>query len=111
MRKTDILRQLQDADSRIDATRTTIETLEGQLGQRDALVAREAEIEGLRKELHAIEAQQRDLDLQADDRRTKIAADEGKLYGGKVTNSKELESLQQEVSQDKRQLSAIDISC
>jgi uncharacterized protein len=108
MRKVDTLRQLQDADSRIDATRAAISTLEGQIGEKSALEAREAEIQALQKELHALEADQRDLELQADERRTKIKKDEDKLYGGKVTNPKELDSLQHEVAQDKRQLGAVE---
>jgi predicted nucleic acid-binding Zn-ribbon protein len=108
MRKTDILRQLQDADTRIDSARTAISILESQLGIRDALAAREAEIEQARGELRVLEGQQRDLELQAEDRRAKIATDEGKLYGGKVTSPKELTSLTEEVAQDRRQLSGIE---
>jgi uncharacterized protein len=108
MRKVDTLRQLQDADSRIDATRTAISALEAQIGERSALAAREVEIETVQKELHALESEQRDLELQADERRSKIKKDEDKLYGGRVTNSKELQSLQEEVAQDKRQLGTVE---
>jgi predicted nucleic acid-binding Zn-ribbon protein len=52
--------------------------------------------------------QQRDLEMDADGKRSKIAADEGKLYGGRVSNPKELQSLTEEVAQDKRQLSTVE---
>src|SRR5438105_3812497 len=108
MRKIDVFRELQTADTQLDSSRATIERMEGQLGGRDALAAREAEIDQLRAELHQVEAQQRDLELQADDRRSKIAGDEGKLYSGRVTNPKELQSLSEEVAQDRRQLGTVE---
>ncbi len=108
MRKIDLFRQLQEADSRIDSTRAEIERLQSQLGGRSALAAQEAELAQLRAELHTLEGQQKDLELQAEDRRTKIAADEGKLYSGRVTNPKELQSLSDEVAQDRRQLGTVE---
>ncbi|HEV8613282.1 MAG TPA: hypothetical protein VGQ73_07215 [Gemmatimonadales bacterium] len=108
MRKIDALRQLQDMDTGIDAARTVLVQLEGEIGDRRALDQREAEVAAARADLHALQAQQRDLELQAEDRRTKIQADEGKLYGGRVTNPKELQSLSEEVAQDRRQLDDVE---
>ncbi|HZT08982.1 MAG TPA: C4-type zinc ribbon domain-containing protein [Chloroflexota bacterium] len=108
MRKIDLLRQLQDLDSRLEATRTAIAQLGHQIGDRSALAGREAERARLRDAVRDAEAQQRDLELQAEDRRVKIASDEAKLYGGRVTNPKELQSLSDEVAQDRRQLSAVE---
>src|SRR6266487_4182824 len=108
MRTVDLLRQLQELDSRIDTARTLITQLSAKLGDRQMLAKRETEVSAVRAELHGLEAQQRDLELQAEERRAKIASDEGKLYGGRVTSPKELSSLAEEVAQDKRQLSAIE---
>jgi len=108
MRKIDLLLKLQETDAEADAARTVMERLAAELGDRSALSVREAELSAVRAELHRQEAEQRDLELQADERRNKIAADEGKLYGGRVTNPKELASLQEEVQQDKRQLSSVE---
>ena len=108
MRKIDLLRQLQDADSRIDSARTLIARLSSNLGNRQILDEKQAEAASAHQELRGLEAQQRDLELQADDRRAKISADEGKLYSGRVTNPKELASLADEVTQDKRQLSSVE---
>ena len=108
MRKIDLLLKLQETDTEADAARTIMERLTTELGDRSALITRETELSAARDELHHQEAEQRDLELQADERRNKIATDEGKLYGGRVTNPKELTSLQEEVQQDKRQLSSVE---
>jgi hypothetical protein len=108
MRTIDSLRQLQDLDTRTDTARATITQLTTQIGDRQALDQHEREVAGVRNELQALDTQQRDLELQADERRGKIRSDEGKLYGGRVTSPKELTSLTEEVAQDKRQLSGIE---
>lgn len=108
MRKIDALRQLQEIDGRIDSSRTLLAQLAGEIGDRRALDQREAEVATARAELHVLQGQQRDLELQAEDRRGKILADENKLYGGRVTNPKELQSLTEEVAQDKRQLDDVE---
>jgi predicted nucleic acid-binding Zn-ribbon protein len=108
VRVVDSLRQLQDIDQRSDAARATIAQLRTQLGDRGAINRREAELAVERKALHDLEARQRDLELQAEARRNKIQADEGKLYSGRVTSPKELSSLSDEVAQDRRQLSTVE---
>ncbi len=108
MRKVDVLHQLQDIDGRIDVARTVVTRLETELSDAGALAQRAADVQQAREELHALDGQQRDLELQAETHRSKIASDEGKLYGGRVTNPKELESLQEEVAQDRRQLGSVE---
>jgi predicted nucleic acid-binding Zn-ribbon protein len=108
MRTVDFLRQLQELDSRIDASRALIPQLSAQVGDRHVLEHREAEIASVQRELQGLETEQVDLELAAEERRAKIASDEGKLYGGRVTSPKELSSLSEEVAQDKRQLNAIE---
>lgn len=108
MRKIDLLRQLQEIDTQADAARLAVSQLTEQIGNRGALPEREAEVAAARAELHPLETQQKDLELQADQRRAKIDADEGKLYSGRVTNPKELTSLTEEVAQDRRQLGMVE---
>jgi predicted nucleic acid-binding Zn-ribbon protein len=108
MRTVDALRQLQDIDSRLDSTRAAVRQLGAQLEEAGPVPALVGETDAARGELRQLEPQQRDLELQAEERRSKIAADEGKLYGGRVTNPKELSSLADEVAQDRRQLSTIE---
>src|SRR3954452_21116153 len=108
MRKIDVLHQLQDIDTRVDAGNAAVARLQAEIANAGLLAQRRAELQQERDDVHRLEAQQRDLELQADTHRTKIAADEGKLYGGRVNNPKELQSLQEEVAQDRRQLSSIE---
>jgi predicted nucleic acid-binding Zn-ribbon protein len=108
LRKIDLLRQLQDTDVRIESGRATVARLQAEIGDRRALDVRAVDIEGVRREAHHLEAEQRDLELQVEERASKIAADQQKLYGGRITSPKELGSLQDEVAQDRRQLSAVE---
>ena len=71
MRTVDLLRQLQELDSRIDTARTLITQLSTKLGDRQMLAKRETEVSAVRAELHGLEAQQRDLELQAEERRAR----------------------------------------
>lgn len=108
MRKVDLLRQLQETDTRIESTRTTIARLKSEIGDRHTLDLRETEFKRAQEEVRTLDAQQRDLELQAESRRAKILSDERKLYSGRVTNPKELASLSDEVAQERRQLSALE---
>jgi hypothetical protein len=108
MRRIDLLLKLQDLDSEADTGRTTAARLSKAIGDRQALDAGQAELDEIRQRLREAEAAQRDLELLAEDRRSKISNDEGKLYSGKVFNPKELASLADEVEQDKRQLSTVE---
>jgi predicted nucleic acid-binding Zn-ribbon protein len=54
------------------------------------------------------ESSQKDLELQADDLRTRIKPAEEKLYSGAIKNPKELADLQNDIDQHKKQLSAIE---
>jgi predicted nucleic acid-binding Zn-ribbon protein len=108
LRKIDVLHQLQDYDSRIDGARAAVARLETEIADPGTIAQLAADVERTKGELHQLETQQRDLELQADTHRGKIASDEGKLYGGRISNPKELSSLQDEVAQDRRQLSTIE---
>ena len=108
MRKIDLLHQLQDIDTRVDAGRAAVVRLQAELADAGSVAQRAAELEQAKDELHRLDAQQRDLELQAETHRAKITTDEGKLYSGRVSNPKELQSLQEEVAQDRRQLGTIE---
>jgi predicted nucleic acid-binding Zn-ribbon protein len=108
MRKIDLLHQLQDFDSRIDGARAAVVRLEAEIADAGTIGQLTDDVQRAKEELQGLDTQQRDLELQAETHRGKIASDEGKLYGGRITNPKELESLQDEVAQDKRQLSTVE---
>jgi len=108
MRKIDLLHRLQEIDNQTDAAHAQITKLSTEIGERRALDELAEQLQAVRSELHGLESQQRDLELQADRKRELIAEHEGKLYGGRVRDPKELTSLSEEVAQDKRQLNTIE---
>lgn len=108
MRKVDLLWQLQETDRQLDAARAAQARLSAEIGERSALARREAEVREAQERRHALEMQQRDLELLAEARRSKLEENERRLYSGRITNPKELSNLQSEIDQEKRQLSALE---
>jgi predicted nucleic acid-binding Zn-ribbon protein len=99
---------LQDIDLRRDARRALIADIDSRLGEteavieaREAVASAEAELDRLRREQRALEAQLEDLDA-------KIAPIEKKLYDGSVRNPKELTDLQRDVESQKARRSHLD---
>jgi predicted nucleic acid-binding Zn-ribbon protein len=73
------------------------------------------EVQAARRELEAADAELADVDhalrgdsQQRDALRERIAGEEAKLYGGRVTAPKELQNLEREVESFKKQLSALE---
>jgi uncharacterized protein len=107
MRTADLWR-LQEIDSAIDARRATIDDARARLGDSEELIAARAEAAERADAQRAAASAQKDLDVQADDLKSRIAPAEEKLYSGAIKNPKELTDLQQDIDQLKRQLAAIE---
>jgi predicted nucleic acid-binding Zn-ribbon protein len=89
---------LQEIDSAVEATKASLAAVEEQLGESEELIAaRQAVGEG-RDALEDVSKQQRELEWQVDDLRSRLSDVEGKLYGGSVRNPKELGSMQDEAN-------------
>jgi hypothetical protein len=107
MRTADLWR-LQEIDSALDARRATIEDARARLGASEEVASARAELdERITRHRDGLAAQ-KDLELQADDLRSKIAPAEQKLYSGVIKNPKELADLQHDIELHKKQLSAIE---
>src|SRR5262245_28308617 len=106
MLRTADLWRLQEIDSSIDSRRATIDDAQARLGDAAELDAERGEAMERSAAQRAAAAEQRDVDLQASDLRSKIAPAEEKLYSGAIKNPKELTDLQQDIDQLKRQLAA-----
>ncbi len=78
--------------------------VEEQLGESEELIASRQAVEDGRDALEAVNKQQRDVEWQVDDLRSRVAEVEGKLYGGSVRNPKELAGMQEEADILKGQL-------
>lgn len=92
------LYQLQQIDNEIEKEEQTLALKTGQLGKREALDAVQEKISAAQKRLDDLKRQRHDAEWQVDDLLSKITATEQQLYGGKVTNPKELSGLQHEIN-------------
>jgi predicted nucleic acid-binding Zn-ribbon protein len=92
------LYDLEELDSAIERAELSLEQKTGQLGLRDVLDAARDRLNDARKQLEELKHRHRDAEAEVTDILSKIAAAEEQLYGGKITNPKELASLQHEVT-------------
>jgi predicted nucleic acid-binding Zn-ribbon protein len=92
------LYQLQELDTDIEQTEQSLVIKSGQLGKREALDSTLSLLTAERQKLEEIRHRHHDAEWQVDDALSKIAAAEQQLYSGRITNPKELSSLQHEVN-------------
>ncbi len=92
------LYELQELDTDIEHTQQTLSLKNGQLGKRDVLDAALASLTTEKKSLEDVNHQRREAEAELDDTTSKITKAEKELYGGKITNAKELSSLQHEIN-------------
>jgi predicted nucleic acid-binding Zn-ribbon protein len=90
--------QLEELDAEIEKKDLSLEQKKSRVGNRDALDAVEARLAVEQQQLNEIKHQHRDAEADVTDHLAKIAEIEDKLYSGKITNPKELTSLQHEVT-------------
>lgn len=100
--------KLQEIDSALDARRASLEDAEARRGESEDLIAARVRDEELRAALHRAQAAQKNIEIEADDLKAKIAPQETKLYSGTIKNPKELSDLQADIAQLKRHLSAVE---
>jgi predicted nucleic acid-binding Zn-ribbon protein len=74
----------------------TLDDINRQLGESEALTQAKAELLAEKKHLAETEKQQRDLEYEIEELRSSIKKLNDKLYGGKEKNPKELVSLEKE---------------
>ena len=102
------LRRLQESDTALDSRRASLADAETRLGESEELIAARAHEEALAAALRQARAAQKDIELEADDLKSKIAPAETKLYSGAIKSPKELADLQADIDQMKRHLSAVE---
>lgn len=98
METTRQLYQLQELDIEIEQEEQSLATKTGQLGNRERLDAAMQKVSSEQKRLEELKHQRHDAEWQVDDICSKIKAAEQQLYGGKITNPKELSNLQHEIN-------------
>lgn len=102
------LYRLQQVDSQIDQIEARLAEIERILGDNQAIQAAEAALETAQsQESEAGKALQR-AEEEVQGQQAKIQQNQAALYGGRVTNPKELQDLQQEAEALKRHLGALE---
>jgi predicted nucleic acid-binding Zn-ribbon protein len=79
-----------------------------QIGESQLVLKAKTKLAEEQKNLETLSAQQKSTEWEIDDLTNKIKETEKKLYGGKIFNSKELGSLQQETAELKKRRSVFD---
>lgn len=98
------LYQLQQFDSKIDAMNRRLKEIAANLVETDAYKAAKSARDVAESALRTCRANTTDIDLDVKSLQQKIAKNEDRLYGGKLTNPKEAASLQEEIASTKRWL-------
>lgn len=97
------LYQLQEVDLEIDSRKATLSSIEGQLGESEAVLEAQRRIEEKRQQSKQLAGQQRDEEYEVQAFQSKADPVEKKLYGGTVRNPRELSDLQEDLNQIKAQ--------
>jgi predicted nucleic acid-binding Zn-ribbon protein len=84
---------LQETDQALDKAKARLAEVEAQLGESEEMIQAREEADEKRAGVDQLRSHLSDAEYAVEEIRTKAAAVEGKLYGGTVTNPKELSDL------------------
>ena len=102
------LYRLQELDLALEANTQAQKRVSGQIGESQIVLKAREKLAEEQKNLDTLTAQEKSTEWEIDDLTTKIKDIEKKLYGGKIFNSKELSSLQQETEDIKKRRSTLE---
>ncbi len=102
------LYRLQEADLALETNLQAQKRVSSQIGESPVVVKAREKLAEEQKNLERLTAQQKSTEWEIDDLSAKIKDTEKKLYGGKIFNSKELSSLQQETDDFKKRRSGFE---
>lgn len=91
------LYQLREFDLEIESVEQSLSQKTSRLGESRAVISTQAELDSEQQRLDDLKHQQHSAEWDIDDLTGKIKAVEDQLYGGRITNPKELTGLQHEV--------------
>lgn len=98
------LYELQLIDQEIQNCQQSLVELNLQIGNNDVILEAKAALHTMKNYLAEVAQKRKDLEWEAEDLQKNIAKLNGKLYGGKVGNPKELLSMEQEAESFKVKL-------
>ena len=99
------LYDLQAIDLKLDHNRERLQIIAAALGTEGELPALRAQLRAVEASVAKVTGQQRQMDQETAALTERITQAEGKLYGGKVVNPRELSDLQADIAQLNRQRS------
>jgi len=91
------LYQLQEVDLELESNEQSLKQKASQLGESPEVVRVRIELSSQRQHLEELKRQQLSAEWEIDDLTSKITTLEQKLYGGSISNPKELTNLQHEI--------------
>jgi predicted nucleic acid-binding Zn-ribbon protein len=91
------LYRLQEVDLEIESGERALKQVKSQLGESQAVIKTQKQLELEQKHLEDLSHQQRSAEWEIDDITTKLKAAEEQLFSGKIKIPKELSNLQHEV--------------
>jgi predicted nucleic acid-binding Zn-ribbon protein len=100
--------RLQTIDGELDEKRETLHSVESQLEDSQEVLAARKAVREEEQILRERRRRLRSLELDLEEISAKISAAEGVLYGGEVTNPKELAGMEQEADYLRRRRSAVE---
>ncbi|MFC2044169.1 zinc ribbon domain-containing protein [Chloroflexota bacterium] len=89
--------QLQEVDQEIDTYERAISQIAGQVGESEVVNSIRQRLALECQQLEELKQQQRSIEWEIDEITGKMSSSEKELYGGKITNPKELTNLQREI--------------
>ncbi|MBI4337643.1 MAG: hypothetical protein HY683_07445 [Chloroflexi bacterium] len=99
---------LQELDAQVQQAQQALASLEVRLSDDGVVRQAREEVARARGQAEALRVQQRALELDIEECAEKIAASERRMYGGRVTNPKELVGIQEEVKLLKRRKAGLE---
>jgi predicted nucleic acid-binding Zn-ribbon protein len=106
--RVEALYRLQVLEAEIDETRAALDTIQSGLEANEELASARQELHEKEEALRASRGRLRELELDLEQVLSKIASTEEMLYGGQVTNPKELAGLDQELHYLRRRRSEVE---
>jgi predicted nucleic acid-binding Zn-ribbon protein len=100
--------RLQLIDTEMDETRATLRSVESQLADNEEVLTAAKAVRENEETTQKLYSSLRVLEMDLQEVSDKIASTEGALYGGEVTNPKELAGMEQELEYLKRRQSSVE---
>ncbi|MEE8318802.1 MAG: C4-type zinc ribbon domain-containing protein, partial [Dehalococcoidales bacterium] len=102
------LYQLQEVDLEIESDEKALNGIVVRLGDNRVILEAQGRLTSAEQQLDELRKRQRAAERETEDLAVKLATEEGKLYGGRIQNPKELANLQHEVELIKEKRSRLD---